>query len=135
MSDAAKESSVARPVFSPVIAFAMVGIGALSLLFYLLFSAYAPDYSGEGDTRTNAVSQSAVGFAGLAEFLRLQGIPVLLSRGLEAEEYEKASLIVLTPGLNNTGAEDSRRHGCRASTHHPSKVDRRAGPAASRVGA
>ena len=100
MSDAAKESAAGR-VFSPIVALAMVGVGALSLLFYLLFSAYAPDYSGEGDTRSNAVSRSAVGFAGLAEFLRLQGIPVLLSRGLDEDEFAKASLIILTPGLNN----------------------------------
>ena len=104
MSDTAKESSGGR-VFSPVVGFAMVGVGALSLLFYLLFSAYAPDYSGEGDTRTNAVSRSAVGFAGLASFLRLQGIPVLLSRGLDEKEFEKASLVILTPGMDNTAAE------------------------------
>ena len=101
MSDAAKENPAGR-VFSPIVALAMVGVGALSLLFYLLFSAYAPDYSGEGDTRTNAVSRSAVGFAGLAEFLRLQGISVLLSRGLDEEEFEKTSLVILTPGPDQT---------------------------------
>lgn len=105
MSAAAKERDVGRPVFSPVVALAMAGIGVLSLLFFLVFSAYAPDYSGEGDTRSNAFSRSAVGFAGLVRFLRLQGVPVLVSQGLDAEEYEKASLIVLTPGMNNTGAE------------------------------
>jgi hypothetical protein len=104
VSDAAKESSAGR-VFSPVVGFAMVGVGALSLLFYLLFSAYAPDYSGEGDTRTNAVSRSAVGFAGLVRFLRLQGVPVLISRGLDEEEFAKASLVILTPGMDNTAAE------------------------------
>jgi hypothetical protein len=101
----AKESSVGRPVFSPVVALAMVAVGALSLLFYLVFSAYAPDYAGEGDTRTNAVSRSAVGFAGLAAFLRLQGVPVLISRGLDEGEFEKASLVILTPGPDNRAAE------------------------------
>jgi hypothetical protein len=105
MSDAAQDSASARAVFSPVVAFAMVAVGALSLLFYLVFSAYAPDYSGEGDTRTNAVSRSAVGFAGLVELLRLQGIPVLISRGLDDEEYARASLVVLTPGMDNTASE------------------------------
>src|SRR6185503_13600857 len=102
VSVAAKEPSASSPVFSPVVAFALVAVGALSLLFYLVFSAYAPDYSGEGDTRTNAVSRSAVGFAGLASFLRLQGIPVLLSRGLDEEEFEKTSLVILTPGPEAT---------------------------------
>ncbi len=101
----AAESTAVRPVFSPIVAAAMVAVGALALLFFVVFSAYAPDYSGEGDSRANALSESAVGFAGLVAFLRAQGIPVLISQGLEAEEYEKASLIVLTPGLNNRGAE------------------------------
>ena len=83
----------------------MVAVGAFALLFYVVFSAYAPDYSGEGDSRTNAFSRSAVGFAGLVSFLRAQGIPVLISQGLGEEEYEKASLIVLTPSMNNRGAE------------------------------
>ena len=105
MSDTTKESAVANPVFSPVVALALVAVGALSLLFYLVFSAYAPDYSGEGDTRTNAVSRSAVGFAGLARFLELQGIEVLLSRGLAEKEFERTSLVILTPGPDVTAAD------------------------------
>ena len=105
LSDAAADSSVSRPVFSPIVALALVAVGAVSLLFYLVFSAYAPDYTGEGDTRTNALSRSAVGFAGLVSFLRLQGTPVLLSQGLNDEEYSRASLVVLTPGANNSGGE------------------------------
>jgi hypothetical protein len=105
VSKAITERSIVDPVFSPVVGLALTAVGALSLLFYLLFSAYAPDYAGEGDARANAVSRSAVGFAGLASFLRLQDVPVLLSRGLEAEEYERASLIILTPTLENTGNE------------------------------
>ena len=103
MSEA--NSTAGRPIFSPIVSAAMVGIGALALLFFIVFSAYAPDYSGEGDSRANALSKSAVGFAGLVAFLRAQGVPVLISQGLEAEEYEKASLIVLTPSLNNRGTE------------------------------
>ena len=105
MSDAAETSGAGRPVFSPVVAAAMVAVGALAALFFVVFSAYAPDYSGEGDGRANALSRSAIGFAGLVSFLRAQDIPVLISQGLDAEEYEKASLIVLTPSLNNRGAE------------------------------
>jgi len=105
VSATAKQNPSADAVFSPVVALALVGVGALSLLFYLVFSAYAPDYSGEGDTRTNAVSRSAVGFAGLARFLEAQGIPVLLSRGLDEEEFEKTSLVILTPGAGDTAEE------------------------------
>jgi hypothetical protein len=102
MSATAQDNSARGSVFSPAVALSMVAVGALSLLFYVVFSAYAPDYSGEGDTRANAVSRSAVGFAGLAELLRLQGIPVLISRGLEEAEFEKTSLVILTPGPDDT---------------------------------
>ncbi len=105
MSDAAENTTAAGRIFSPVVAAAMVAVGALALLFFVVFSAYAPDYSGEGDGRANALSRSAVGFAGLVSFLRAQDIPVLISQGLAEEEYEKASLVVLTPSLNNRGAE------------------------------
>ena len=105
MSDAAQSPTAAGRIFSPVVAAAMVAVGALALLFFVVFSAYAPDYSGEGDGRANALSRSAVGFAGLVSFLRAQDIPVLISQGLAEEEYEKASLVVLTPSLNNRGAE------------------------------
>ena len=40
MSDAAKESPGGR-VFSPIVAFAMVGVGALSLLFWIAVIFFA----------------------------------------------------------------------------------------------
>jgi hypothetical protein len=43
-----------------------------------------------------------VGFAGLVSFLRLQGVPVLLSRGVDADDVENASLVILTPTLDNS---------------------------------
>ncbi len=105
MSEAVQDSAVGRPVFSPLVALAMVGVGALSLLFYLVFAAYAPDLSGDYDGRANALSRSAVGFAALSAFLRDQDIPVLMSRGLGEQEMAKASLIILTPGVENSGKE------------------------------
>ena len=105
MSEAVQESAAGRPVFSPLVALAVVAVGALSLLFYLVFAAYAPDLSGDYDGRANALSRSAVGFAALSTFLRDQDIPVLMSRGLSEDEMAKASLIILTPGIENSGKE------------------------------
>jgi len=105
VSETVQDSAVGRPVFSPLVALAMVSVGALSLLFYLVFAAYAPDLSGDYDSRGNALSRSAVGFAALSTFLRDQDIPVLMSRGLGEEEMAKASLIILTPGVENSGKE------------------------------
>jgi len=104
VSEAAQEQASA-PVFSPVVAIAMAAIGALSLLFYVVFAAYAPDVSGDSDPRANVISRSAVGFAGLAAFLREQGIPVLISRGLSEDQLDEASLIIITPDLENSAAE------------------------------
>jgi hypothetical protein len=101
----AADNALDQPVFAPAIAVALVVIGALSLLFYVVFAAYAPDLSGENDGRPNALSRSAVGFAALDEFLREQDIPVQISRGLGAAEFAKASLIVLTPSIENTKNE------------------------------
>jgi len=104
MSTAAQDTA-AKPVFSPIVAISMVAVGALSLLFYIVFAAYAPDLNGDSDGRTNVMSRSAIGFAGLAAFLKEQGIPVLISRGLGEAELSEASLIIETPGLENDTAE------------------------------
>src|SRR6266700_225064 len=94
-------SAVDRPVFAPAVAAAMVIAGSLSLLFFVVFAAYAPDLSGENDGRANALSRSAVGFAALVQFLQAQDVPVLINRGLSAAELAKASLVVITPSFDN----------------------------------
>jgi hypothetical protein len=104
----AGETSARAPdqqVFAPAVAAALVVVGALSVLFYVVFAAYAPDVSGENDGRANALSRSAVGFAGLAEFLRELDVPVLISRGLSPGEFAKASLIILAPSTGDTKTE------------------------------
>src|SRR5688572_32030037 len=83
-----------RPLFSPIMAVALVVVGVFAFLAYLVLSAYAPDESGN-DGRATAVSRSAIGYAGLAAFLRAQEIPAIVSRGLPAAEEERASLFIL----------------------------------------
>jgi hypothetical protein len=102
------EAAAKPQVFSPRVALALVAIGALSLLCFVVFSAYAPDTSAEFDGRPNALSRSAIGFAGLVAFLRAEtaaeNTPITISRGSEEREFAAASLIVLTPSLaNNIG--------------------------------
>src|SRR5258706_5654631 len=99
------ETAAKTQVFSPRVALALVAIGALSLLCFVVFAAYAPEAGGEYDGRPNALSRSAVGFAGLVAFLRADGIPVTVSRGSSDSQYAAASLVVLTPGLANNIAE------------------------------
>jgi hypothetical protein len=85
-------------------AVALVVVGVFAFLAYLVLSAYAPDESGN-DGRATAVSRSAIGYAGLAAFLRAQEIPALVSRGLPAAEEERASLFILTPEVSNDPEE------------------------------
>jgi hypothetical protein len=100
-TDAAITAPSSQQVFAPAVAAALVIVGALSVLFYVVFSAYAPDIGGETDGRANALSKSAVGFAALAGFLRHQDVPVLISRGLGSDEFEKSSLVILTPSSSD----------------------------------
>ncbi|HYM17021.1 MAG TPA: DUF4350 domain-containing protein [Micropepsaceae bacterium] len=99
------EAAAKPQVFSPRVALALVAIGALSLLAFVVFSAYAPETDAEFDGRPNALSRSAIGFAGLVTFLRAENISVAISRGSSARAYAAASLIVLTPSLANNTAE------------------------------
>jgi hypothetical protein len=94
----------AQPLFSPLMAVALVVVGIFSFLAYLVLSAYAPEISGE-DGRATALSRSAIGYAGLPVFLRAQEIPALVSRGLTEEAAASASLFLLTPELSNDAEE------------------------------
>jgi hypothetical protein len=94
----------ARPLFSPLMAVALVVVGVFAFLAYLVLSAYAPDTDGN-DGRATALSRSAIGYAGLGVFLRAQNIPTLVTRGLTPEETERASLLILTPEISNDADE------------------------------
>jgi hypothetical protein len=90
----------ARPLFPPLMAVALVLVGVFAFLAYLVLSAYTPDETGD-DGRATALSRSAIGYAGLVAFLRAQGVPAIVSRGLPAGEMEEASLHILTPEISN----------------------------------
>jgi hypothetical protein len=89
-----------RPLFSPLMAVALVLVGVFAFLAYLVLSAYTPDETGD-DGRATALSRSAIGYVGLATFLRALDVPAIVSRGLPAEEMEEASLFILTPEISN----------------------------------
>src|SRR4051812_32883471 len=96
------EASASKPqVFSPRVGLALAAVGALAFLCYVVFAAYAPETGGEFDGRPNALSRSAIGFAGLVAFLRAEKLAVNISRGSNEREFAAASLVVLTPGLAN----------------------------------
>jgi hypothetical protein len=73
---------------------ALVGVFAFSTLLVLI--AYAPDLRGGDDSGAQALSKSAVGFAGVAEALRLSGEPVLVNRAA-LPAGRRGGLLVVTP--------------------------------------
>lgn len=97
--------STPRQSFTPAIVIALILAGALSGLAYVVFSAYAPDLSGHYDSRANALSHSAIGYAAIVDVLRAVGVPVVVSHGLTDTQTAKASLIVLTPTSTNSKEE------------------------------
>src|ERR1051325_6434417 len=88
----------------------MVLVGVISFCAFMALSAYAPDLRSGQDGGAHALSKSAVGFAGLAELLRDQGVPVQVSRGQLPKTKEDRGLLILTPSLNVQPKEIGRIH-------------------------
>jgi len=75
------ETAAKTQVFSPRVALALVAIGALSLLCFVVFAAYAPEAGGEYDGRPNAlyitskVGESCTRVASASSLMRRSGWP------------------------------------------------------------
>ncbi len=82
--------------FNPLAA----GLMALASLFAfcaaVLLFAYAPDLRSGDDGGAHVLSRSAVGFAGLAEALRLSGQPVIVNRAA-LPARARGGLLIVTP--------------------------------------
>ena len=93
--------------FNPLVA----GLAALASLFAfcaaLALLAYAPDLRRGDDGGAHALSRSAVGFAGLAEALRLSGRPVVVNRAALPRGARGGLLIVTPPPEADRKAIDS----------------------------
>lgn len=83
-------------VFRPLTAALMVLVGVFAFSALLVLLAYAPDLKSGQDGQAHALSRSAVGFAGLAEALRLAGQPVVINRGV-LHASSRSGLLIVTP--------------------------------------
>ncbi len=83
-------------VFRPVTAALMVLVGVFAFSALLVLLAYAPDLKSGQDGQAHALSKSAVGFAGLAEALRLAGQPIVINRGV-LHASSRSGLLIVTP--------------------------------------
>jgi hypothetical protein len=92
-----------RPAFiTPRMAVGLVLVSALSLIAYFALSAYAPDLRSDTSGGGDALSKSAVGFAGARFLLDKADVPVTLGKG--PPPPGAFSLVILTPEIS-TGTD------------------------------
>jgi hypothetical protein len=72
-------------------------VGAAASICLLLLFAYAPDLRDNDSNQADAISYSAIGFAGLKELMEASGMAVEIDRGAVLGETRKPSLTILTP--------------------------------------
>lgn len=96
-----RSSGLAGRAFSPMAMIIVALVGIVSLAGLGVLSAYAPELQKGDDGGAHALSNSSVGFGGLAKLLPLTGAPVTLSRG-RLGDTAADSLVILTPpvGVN-----------------------------------
>ena len=59
----------------------LVGFCAFAMLALTVLYAFAPDLRNQSSDQANALSRSAVGFAGLTQLLNASGIPARIDQG------------------------------------------------------
>jgi hypothetical protein len=91
------------PLMSLRLGIALVLVSAIAFIGALVLSAFASDFRSEVNGGTNALSQSAVGFAGLYVLLKESGVQVSIDRRGVAGLQEDSPLI-LTPDFTTSAS-------------------------------
>ena len=80
----------------------LVTLAAVATVTLILLFAFAPDLRKDQSSGTDALSNSAVGFAGLDKLLSLSGTPTAIDRGLASGT---PSLTILTPAMTTSAGD------------------------------
>jgi hypothetical protein len=99
-------SATDTPLITLRLAAGLVLVSVLSLIAFAALSAYAPELRSDISGGGNALSKSAVGFAGLRFLAEQAGISTYLGR--EPPPADRYSLIVLTPEPATAPSEVAR---------------------------
>jgi len=91
--------------FSPRIMFILILVGLIGFVGFGVLTAYSPEIRANAQGGENALSRSAVGYAGLVRLLRAEGVPVVVSRGRLPPELRAAGLLILTPPPGTSAAK------------------------------
>ncbi|MBS0297557.1 MAG: hypothetical protein JSR45_14710 [Proteobacteria bacterium] len=78
----------------------LLAVGVFCASAFAVLSAYAPDLKSGSDGGGHALSESAIGYAGLTRFLKDAGDPVLISRGPAHASVDAPGVLILTPGFD-----------------------------------
>ena len=98
MTEAAPRPDPA-PTFSPIVVLWMVLAGVFSFSAFIVLSGFAPDLRKGSDGGAHALSQSAVGYAGIVRLLKAEGVPVEITRHPDTQPNASWKELVLTPGV------------------------------------
>lgn len=93
----AEPSETSAPWMTPTLAIGLAVVSALSLVAFLVLSAFAPQLRPDSTGGANALSRSGVGFAGLRILLAESGVPVTIDRGPSTGQRDPNRLTIVTP--------------------------------------
>ena len=85
--------------FSPRVVFLLLVVGVAAFVGLGVLTAYAPALKARGGGGgENALSRSAIGYAGLVQLLRAQGAPVVVGRGRRQQPGDRLTILTPPPG-------------------------------------
>lgn len=84
-------------VFSSLAVLGLVLAAVVSGVLFLALTAYAPDLRNPTDGGAHALSDSAVGYTGVLDLLRAEGMAATVSRSLEPQREGRQAVLVFTP--------------------------------------
>jgi len=91
------ETPALQRLFNPITAIWLVLVGVFAFSALVVLGTYESDLRGGDDGGAHALSHSAVGYAGMAQFLKDAGQTVVISRSKLANGHSEGVLIATPP--------------------------------------
>jgi hypothetical protein len=85
-----------RPAFRARTVIALVLVGVFAFSAFVTLAAYAPDLDRDNACRPNVYSRCAIGFAGLAQVVRDDGVPLKVNKA-KVLTAQSDALVIVTP--------------------------------------
>ena len=85
-----------RPAFRARTVIALVLVGVFAFSAFVTLAAYAPDLDRDSACRPNVYSRCAIGFAGLAQVVRDDGVPLKVNKA-KVLTAQSDALVIATP--------------------------------------